>query len=963
MKYANCVVLPGPQHHPSGWVPFLVQPLVETTVAPNSASVFPKTWTSSPQLLKQTLRPGSCELGFKLVVLLVELVTVKMAGLETEVITMANKHLTGYLAGCSKVLHSSISKVMPLEGIHLQVLGSEKTTGARVPTIASLHLQMFSTEEATVTRVSTMCSFHLQVLGTKETASGGISTMTRLHLHARSTKGGQGETLPGQVQAQGSPEVTSDPVPAQVVPSVPAPHPEAAPCLPAPRTDSHAPSPQPSPAQPPRCLPGLPGQHLWGGGEEGPTPAERETHKPWSSLTSLPSLLLSRAIPLPLGSLLGQKSSKPSNVQILQTEIREPSAQNWQTHHRAWCAPTWSWGALQGRVRARALTPVRNLRAREGVVGYQSGVTEEPAVAGSRRGGAGCLPGKPASGAKSEKVQQPSPVIENTGPKEASLEHRAAIIIQCAFRKYHAQKERERRIKEQEEYKAIMDQLQKEAFLAMVKREQEQARREREKEEEERRKRQEEQMRKKQMLEAAFDGDVEEMRAVLKEAVSHEHVFPCGPWTYFPPVTPCVSLMWVFVEVGDVLTREGVGHDDRGKALRLKSHVAMVECTDANENTPLSEAAGGGHPASVKFLVENGANLNCKGAFGRTPLYRAAFGGHLAVVEILLQNGADPRIYADDGNTPQQVASLDAVVDVLRSWDVSLTDAMLKKMEAEQQRRAQEAQKQKDIETKRMATNVQELQKEQERCHKELQRAYCELNRRITEHDKCERKKMDKTEITLQAIKDAEAVVDEMRLAAEKAEEKLALARLELREQTQQGEEELPGLKCSVAELHDVLLKDVGDRIKADGRWPLVIDPSGQAATFLRYQDTNYLDTLNPAHLQPQSLRLALLGAIRYGKPLVFDMREIDMFETVKKELNYIQRNLAEDLLSKKLLENDRFLALLRPEDGPEYDRTQFQISRIIHFKLFFLTKARIPPESQLQALLPIQVLLPRERF
>ncbi|XP_044540696.1 IQ motif and ankyrin repeat domain-containing protein 1 [Gracilinanus agilis] len=541
---------------------------------------------------------------------------------------------------------------------------------------------------------------------------------------------------------------------------------------------------------------------------------------------------------------------------------------------------------------------------------------------------------KPASGTKPEKLQQATPVIENPGPshKESSLEHRAAIIIQCAFRKYQAQKERDRRIKEREEYTAIMDQLQKEAFLAMVKREQEQARREREKEEEERRKRQEEQMRKKQMLEAAFDGDVEEMRAVLKE-------------------------------VGDVLTREGIGHDDRGKALRLKSHVAMVECTDANENTPLSEAAGGGHPASVKFLVENGANLNCKGAFGRTPLYRAAFGGHLAVVEILLQNGADPRIYADDGNTPQQVASLDAVVDVLKSWDVTLTDAMLKKMEAEQQRRAQEAQKQKDIETKRMASNVQELQKEQERCHKELQRAYCELNRRITEHDKCERKNMDKTEITLQAIKDAEAVVDEMRLAAEKAEEKLALARLELREQTQQGEEELPGLKCSVAELHDVLLKDVGDRIKADGRWPLVIDPSGQAATFLRYQDTNYLDTLNPAHLQPQSLRLALLGAIRYGKPLVFDMREIDMFETVKKELNYIQRNLAEDLLSKKLLENDRFLALLRPEDGPEYDRTQFQISRIIHFKLFFLTKARIPPESQLEALLPIQVLLPRERF
>lgn len=98
----------------------------------------------------------------------------------------------------------------------------------------------------------------------------------------------------------------------------------------------------------------------------------------------------------------------------------------------------------------------------------------------------------------------------------------------------------------------------------------------------------------------------------------------------------------------------------------------------------------------------------------------------------------------------------------------------------------------------------------------------------------------------------------------------------------------MPGLKCRVPELHDVLLKDVGGRIRADGRsvvaagwaggrrrwvggsdlvatprWPLVIDPSGQAATFLRYQDTNYVAAVNPAHLRPERLRLALLGALR----------------------------------------------------------------------------------------------------
>lgn len=34
-------------------------------------------------------------------------------------------------------------------------------------------------------------------------------------------------------------------------------------------------------------------------------------------------------------------------------------------------------------------------------------------------------------------------------------------------------------------------------------------------------------------------------------------------------------------------------------------------------------------------------------------------------------------------------------------------------------------------------------------CH-QLQQAYCELNRRIMEHDKCERKFMGNTELTLQ---------------------------------------------------------------------------------------------------------------------------------------------------------------------------------------------------------------------
>lgn len=43
------------------------------------------------------------------------------------------------------------------------------------------------------------------------------------------------------------------------------------------------------------------------------------------------------------------------------------------------------------------------------------------------------------------------------------------------------------------------------------------------------------------------------------------------------------------------------------------------------------------------------------------------------------------------------------MASVLQSWDLSLTEAMLQNMEAEQQRRAQEAQKHKEAEANRCA--------------------------------------------------------------------------------------------------------------------------------------------------------------------------------------------------------------------------------------------------------------------
>jgi hypothetical protein len=76
--------------------------------------------------------------------------------------------------------------------------------------------------------------------------------------------------------------------------------------------------------------------------------------------------------------------------------------------------------------------------------------------------------------------------------------------------------------------------------------------------------------------------------------------------------------------------------------------------------------------------------------------------------------------------------------------------------------------------------------------------------------------------------------------------------------------------KCRIVELDDVIFKDVGGKLKEDGRGgALMVDLSKQAALFFQYNDTNYLNCCNPRHMEPETIRLAVLGALRFGKPVV----------------------------------------------------------------------------------------------
>ncbi len=72
--------------------------------------------------------------------------------------------------------------------------------------------------------------------------------------------------------------------------------------------------------------------------------------------------------------------------------------------------------------------------------------------------------------------------------------------------------------------------------------------------------------------------------------------------------------------------------------------------------TELMSAALAGDAATVKALLEAGADVNAADDWGDTALIRAAASGHAAVVELLLEAGADPEAPSRSGDTALAIA-------------------------------------------------------------------------------------------------------------------------------------------------------------------------------------------------------------------------------------------------------------------------------------------------------------------
>ena len=469
----------------------------------------------------------------------------------------------------------------------------------------------------------------------------------------------------------------------------------------------------------------------------------------------------------------------------------------------------------------------------------------------------------------------------------------------------------------------------------------------------ERQAKQKREARRKKFLEAAFDGNLQDLQFLIsdleKELASLSH------------------------------SEENEEPMDSAKKRLIV--LALIDCRDMNGNSALSEAAAGGNGDVVKFLLANSAEPNSKGAYGRTPLWRSAFAGHLNCVQILLENGGDPRMYSQDGQRVADAATSDSVISLLANWNIQLTERMLQQIEKTKMEFKQEQMQSLEARKKVAQADYERVNSQYESVKNELYRCNCELQRLNEEYDLnpdmygplIDQKEAEKAGLTSKH--------DELREKGFKAriffkdtlsefnKEKRQIKKTddeENKENSDEGsdaeENDEKVTMINIKEFDDMILRDLSGLVRNSAeKWPLIIDQNEQAATFLRYRDTNYVNCLDMKLMQADKFRLSLLGAIRYGKPFVLDLMQYDqeLVESVKSVCGQIDyANLYEDLCSKKLVHNDKFMGLVKPDkDGKDYELQNFNEIRLKNFKVLFLTSNPYPHEALMKITMPVKVV------
>lgn len=387
---------------------------------------------------------------------------------------------------------------------------------------------------------------------------------------------------------------------------------------------------------------------------------------------------------------------------------------------------------------------------------------------------------------------------------------------------------------------------------------------------------------------------------------------------------------------------------------------ADVEVADGAGHTALSEASAGGQMEIAMLLADKGADPNSRGQFGRTPLWRACFAGHNELAVNLLEIGADPRLSDDSGGTPASIASTEELKTTIAEWDIEETERLMAGLAKLQAFKKQQAMVEREEAKEQLAGGMEETLKAHKDAQAGLKKFYRAYNDRIYEYDisKEENKSDTIMKAALQAVNDSEAALEDAKEKATECQDAYDFAKSNMMDFNAEDEvkQELPGIKIRIQDIGDVLLKDIGGKIAADGRWPLVADVSKRANMFLRYRDVNYVNACSSHDMSPEVLRKAILGALRYGKNFVLDVMDVDLGPQLVEFFEAIEPGLYKSIMNKSLLKNEKYATLIKPHDDEQYSANNFQADKVKDFQMIVTTHARKPTTELMDQFFVISV-------
>ena len=98
-------------------------------------------------------------------------------------------------------------------------------------------------------------------------------------------------------------------------------------------------------------------------------------------------------------------------------------------------------------------------------------------------------------------------------------------------------------------------------------------------------------------------------------------------------------------------------HPDLARELIERGADIHAAARNAQRVAPVHAAASVGDMASMRLLLERGADPNARQHLGYAPLHAAAANGDRATAELLVAHGANPKAATDDGKTPADFAT------------------------------------------------------------------------------------------------------------------------------------------------------------------------------------------------------------------------------------------------------------------------------------------------------------------